>query len=239
MPAFRSTAILVAALAAPWLCAPGPATAADDSGMRQFQMEDALRRQGIDPNPRQQSAPRAPAQANAGGSASPSIGQRRTYCVRTCDGYYFAIGFARNKGQLAEHQAMCASSCGDAAMKLYSAPINGDTTNTGRLEPAIERAADDSGALYTALTTAYAFKTSENSTCACKSTASGLPQIPMSIDPTLRNGDIIVTQDGLKVFRGTTAAPHAADDFVGVASAKALPSVVRDEMLSLQGRIAE
>ena len=61
----------------------------------------------------------------------------------------------------------------------------------------------------------------------------------MSIDPTLRNGDIIVTQDGLKVFRGAPTAPHVPDDFESVASAKSLPSVVRDEMLSLQGRISE
>jgi hypothetical protein len=230
---------LTAALAVLLLAGAGAARAADESGMTKFLQEEGLRRLGIDPN-RPRSAPRPSAGTpTASAPSSPSIGQRRTYCVRTCDGYYFAIGFARNKGQLAEHEAMCASSCGDAPMKLYSSPINGDTTSTGRLEPAIERASDDAGALYTALPTAYAFKNQDTSTCACKTTASGLPQIPMSIDPTLRNGDIIVTADGLKVFRGSTPAPHQPDDFVGIASAKALPSVVRDEMLSLQGRIAE
>jgi hypothetical protein len=234
----RPRSVLVAAVAlALWGLGSGASRSADDSGMRQFQMDEALRRQGINPNPRP--VQRAPAAGSSTAMSSPSIGQRRTYCVRTCDGYYFSIGFARNKAQLGEHEAMCASSCGDAPMKLYSVPVNGDSTNTGRLEPAIERAADDSGALYTALPTAYAFKNQDNSACACKSTANGLPQIPMSIDPTLRDGDIIVTQDGLKVFHGTSAAPHQPDDFVGIASAKTLPSVVRDEMLSLQGRIAE
>jgi hypothetical protein len=61
----------------------------------------------------------------------------------------------------------------------------------------------------------------------------------MSIDPTLRNGDIIVTQDGLKVFRGNPVAPHAAEDFISIASAKSLPTIVRDQMMSLESRIAE
>jgi hypothetical protein len=236
----RPRPALAAALAlALWGLGTGAGRTADDSGMRQFQMDEALRRQGINPNPRPVQRERSPAAGTSTALSSPTIGQRRTYCVRTCDGYYFSIGFARNRTDLAAHEAMCASSCGDAPMKLYSAPINGDASNTGRLEPAIERAADDSGALYTALPTAYAFKNQDTATCACKSTASGLPQIPMTIDPTLRDGDIIVTQDGLKVFHGTSAAPHQPDDFVGIASAKALPSVVRDEMLSLQGRIAE
>ena len=158
--------------------------------------------------------------------------------MRTCDGYYFAIGFARNKAQLAEHQSMCASSCGDATMKLYTSPIEGD--GVGRAAgPAIERAADEAAALYTAMPTAFAFRTAETATCACKSTANGLPQIPISIDPTLRNGDIVVTSDGLKVFRGTSGGPHNEEDFVSVASAKSLPSVVREQMLSLQSRISE
>jgi hypothetical protein len=236
MPLPRTVAMLAAAAAMAASGAVGPARGADESGMRQFMMQDALRRQGIDPNP-QMSRPAAQAPQGTA-SASPSIGQRRTYCVRTCDGYYYSIGFARNKAQLAEHQDMCASSCGDAAMKLYSAPVQSDD-NAGHTGPAIERATDDGGALYTALPTAYAFKSAENSACACKSTANGLPQIPMSIDPTLKDGDIIVTQDGLKVFHGASPAPHSADDFVSIASAKSLSSVVRDEMLSLQSRIAE
>jgi hypothetical protein len=238
MPARRCLASLLAAAVA-LACLGAPAHAADESGMRQFQVEDALRRQGIVP----ERAARPARQPDAGGAASSapvsaSIGQQRTYCVRTCDGYYFAIGFARNKCQLAEHQSMCAASCGDAAMKLFAAPLTADE-NAGRTGPAIERAVDDTGSLYSAMPTAYAFKTADTSACACQSTSNGLPQIPISIDPTLRDGDIIVMADGLKVFRGKTVAPHADDDFVAVASAKSLPTVVRQQMLSLQNRISQ
>jgi hypothetical protein len=210
------------------------AQAADESGMHQFLMQEGLRRQGIAPRP---AAPQ-PRSFVPGGPVSIGIPQSRTYCVRSCDGYYFAIGFARNKSQLAEHQAMCASSCGDAAMQLFTSPVEGNSSD-GRSGPAIERAADQSGALYTALPTAFAFRTAETASCACKSTANGLPQIPISIDPTLRNGDIVVMADGLKVFRGASVGPHSDGDFVNVASAKSLPSVVREQMLSLQNRISE
>ena len=203
--------------------------------MHQFLMQEGLKRQGF--LPRRQSAPQS-GSALSGAPVSVGIPQSRTYCVRSCDGYYFAIGFARSKSQLAEHQAMCSSSCGDAAMQLFTSPIDGSSSD-GRSGPAIERAADQTGTLYTTMPTAFAFKTAETASCACKSTANGLPQIPISIDPTLRDGDIVVTAEGLKVFRGASPGPHGDQDFVNVASAKSLPSVVREQMLSLQNRISE
>jgi hypothetical protein len=233
MQAFR---FLVPLLAMAGLAASlaGVAIAADESGARAFLLQDALKRQGL--------RPARPATgdlvSNLSSSSALPTGQQRTYCVRTCDGYYFAIGFARNKGQLAEHQAMCAASCGGLPMKLFTASVQHDD-DAGRTGPAIERAIDSTGALYTALSTAYAFKTADTSSCACKTTLNGLPQIPISIDPTLRDGDIIVTQDGLKVFRGQTPGPHNEEDFISVASAKSLPTIVRQQMLSLQNRIAE
>jgi hypothetical protein len=232
-PCLRPASI---ALLASVVVAASGAFAADESGMRQFSIEEGLRRQGIEPSrPGGNSA--GPSMSRPAGSAS--IGQQRTYCVRTCDGYYFAIGFARNKGELAAHESMCAASCGTSPMKLYSSPVQGDRTNDGKTGPAIERAVDMTGQLYTAMPTAYAFKTADTAACACQTTANGLPQIPISIDPTLRNGDIVVAQDGLKVFRGGPDAPHVPEDFVSVASAKSLPTVVRQQMLSLQSRIAD
>ena len=173
-------------------------------------------------------------------AASVAVGLQRTYCVRTCDGYYFAIGFVRNRAQLASHETMCASACGDAPMKLFSAPLDSgaDMNRVSGATPAIERATDDAGGLYTAMPTAYAFRHAGDAACACKSTANGLPQIPISIDPTLRAGDIVVMPDGLKVFRGTPVAPHKDEDFVSVASSKALPAYIRQQMLSLQEHIA-
>jgi len=224
--------LVFAAVCGATLVAASSLQAADGSGLFDFLFRDALKRQGMQPT-RPEPERVAPRQ-----SASVSIGQERTYCVRTCDGYYFAIGIARTRAERAEDEAMCSSSCGGGEMRLYSAPLAGDGKD-GRTGPAIERAVDSAGALYTTLRTAYAFRNAESAACACKSTANGLPQIPISIDPTLREGDIIVTQDGLKVFRGTPDAPHRDDDFVSVADEKSLPTIVRQQMLSLQTRIAE
>jgi hypothetical protein len=39
-------------------------------------------------------------------------------------------------------------------------------------------------------------------------------------DPTLRPGDVVVTSEGLRVFRGAPGASHLPGDFVPVAAAK-------------------
>ena len=215
------------------------ALAGSGDGVMDFILQNAAKRQGI-PAPAPQRPVSSPAISAPVSSGAASISAQRTYCVRTCDGYYFAIGFARSKSELGQHEAMCASSCGDAEMKLYSAPLRGnDPATLQPATPAIERATDANGALYTALPTANAFRNHDVAACTCRSATNGLPQIPLNADPTLRNGDIVVMSDGLKVFRGQTATPHAEKDFVGIANATSLPNVVRQQMQSLQNRIAE
>ena len=215
----------------------GAALAKDTSGAFDFLLQEQQKSQGAVPARPADTAPVVPRDVGPSGPPVVSVPQSRTYCVRTCDGYYFAVGFARNQGQVGDQRAMCAASCGDAPMKLYTAVLDSAGSN-GSMSPAIERAVDDAGSLYTALPTAYAFRNADNATCSCKSTASGLPQIPISIDPTLRPGDIVVMPDGLKVFRGAVGGPHKDADFVSVASSKALPAIIRQQMLSLQERIA-
>ncbi|PRH84586.1 hypothetical protein C5L14_25625 [Labrys okinawensis] len=166
-----------------------------------------------------------------------STPKARGYCVRTCDGYYFATGFIRSQRDEDMQTSMCEASCSGGQMVLYKASGSNDGSN-GNTKPAIESAVDKAGALYTALPTAYAFRDSENPACTCQSNARGLPQIPISVDPTLRNGDIVVMPDGLKVFRGAGNVPHPDTDFTSVASSKALSGVVRQQVLSLEQRIA-
>jgi hypothetical protein len=166
-----------------------------------------------------------------------STPRARGYCVRTCDGYYFSTGFIRSQGDQDMQTSMCESSCTGGQMALYTATVHNDGSN-GNTKPAIESAVDAQGALYTAMPTAYAFRNGDNPACTCQGTARGLPQIQISLDPTLRNGDIVVMPDGLKVFHGANATPHADSDFTSVASSKAIPSVVRQEVLSLDQRIA-
>ncbi|WP_448951024.1 DUF2865 domain-containing protein [Labrys neptuniae] len=196
--------------------------------------------------PREQSRPVAPPvpqqqqqQPQRPRVAAPVVSspKARGYCVRTCDGYYFATGFIRSPRDEEMQTSMCESSCQGGQMVLYTASGSNDGSN-GNTKPAIESAVDKTGALYTALPTAYAFRDNENPACTCQSNARGLPQIPISVDPTLRNGDIVVMPDGLKVFRGSGEVPHPDTDFTSVASSKALSGVVRQQVLSLEQRIA-
>lgn len=172
-------------------------------------------------------------------AAPASVPQRRTYCVRTCDGYYFSIGFVSNVADLSSHETMCAASCGTEEMKLFAADVVLKNKSVSGAAPAIESAVDAGGALYTALPNAFAFRTGDRKACACQATTSGLPQIPLEIDATLRTGDIVVMPDGLKVFRGNKAGPHQMTDFISVAGAKSLSAAVRQQMLTLQTRISE
>lgn len=55
----------------------------------------------------------------------------------------------------------------------------------------------------------------------------------LAYDKTLRNGDIMVTETGLQVFRGHAACPHGARDFVALSSA-GMPRAQRSTLLALE-----
>lgn len=169
-----------------------------------------------------------------------SVPTQRTYCVRTCDGYYFAIGFVKNERDLAQHAAMCTSACTGATTVLYTTPLvaRDEAANAGAAPPAIEEALDGTGQLYTALPTAYGFRKGFSSACTCQGVANGLPRIPLEADPTLRDGDVVVMADGLKVFKGQRDGLHNPEDFVPVSDGMSLSRIVREQILSLENRIA-
>lgn len=227
------TARRLAATFAAGLLLAGVAAGGAQAGLLDFLFGPRQRPQPVAP-PVQQQQQQRPRAAAAPVVRTP---RARGYCVRTCDGYYFATGFIRSERDQEMQSTMCESSCTGGQMVLYTATVSNDGSN-GNTKPAIESAVDGGGALYTALPSAYAFRNGDNPSCACQSTARGLPQIPISIDPTLRNGDIIVMPDGLKVFRGANSVPHEDGDFTSVASSKAIPGVVRQQVLSLEQRIA-
>jgi hypothetical protein len=228
-----------ASLAAGFLLA-GLAAGSADAGLFDFLFGPKQQPKPVAPPPSvTQPQVQHPRSSGPGGASAPRVTASRTrgYCVRTCDGYYFATGFIRNQHEQDMQSSMCESSCDGAQMVLYTADINNSDSN-GNTKPAIESAQDHDGQLYTALPTAYSFRNGDNPSCSCQSNPRGLPKIPISVDPTLRNGDIVVMPDGLKVFHGSNDVPHEDSDFTSVASSKALPGVVRQEVLSLEQRIA-
>ena len=82
----------------------------------------------------------------------------RTVCVRLCDGYFFPISFATTPERFAHDAAACQSRCGSPA-KLYVYPNPGG-------EP--EQMVDTDGKPYSALKSAFLFRTHYDAACTCK-----------------------------------------------------------------------
>lgn len=70
--------------------------------------------------------------------------------------------------------------------------------------------------------------------CAPEATVAGaVAPALLSYDKTLRRGDIMVTETGLKVFRGHAACPHDARDFVALSSA-AMSKNQRNALIAIE-----
>ncbi|MFN3746568.1 MAG: DUF2865 domain-containing protein [Hyphomicrobiaceae bacterium] len=85
-------------------------------------------------------------------------GTFRTVCVRLCDGYFFPISFATTPDRFAADEAVCRARCRTSA-RLYVYPNPGG-------EP--EQMFDVNGQPYTALRTAFLFRTNYDESCTCK-----------------------------------------------------------------------
>ena len=91
-------------------------------------------------------------------------GAYRTLCVRTCDGYYFPISYATRAGNFQTDQQVCQQMCPGTEVVLYAhrnpGQDSGDAVSTVDRTP------------YRQLATAFAYRTSYNSSCSCgKATA--------------------------------------------------------------------
>jgi hypothetical protein len=128
----------------------------------------------------------------------------QAFCVRSCDGYFFPIGAsARGEGRQAQ-AAACNAMCPGATMRLFSSR-NGS----------IETARTDGGQLYTATATAFRHRERLVSSCSCQGDATrGLARLALSQDHTLRTGDAVVMDKGVRIFRDGGRFPYQPRDFV-------------------------
>ena len=114
--------------------------------------------------------------------AGPSSG----YCVRTCDGKYFAV---RGSGNMSA-TALCRAFCPAAQTKVFGG---------GKID--YSTAAD--GTRYAELPNAFLYRERTVPGCTCNGrTAGGLVPLDPQSDPTLKSGDIIATNDGFKTYSG-------------------------------------
>jgi hypothetical protein len=150
-------------------------------------------------------------------------GGRVTYCVRTCDGFYFPIG--TGSGSDSADEATCNQLCPAAETKVYTGQIGADID---------EARAPSSGKRYTSLTAAFNYRKSVDKACSCTGTGMGIAtDFSVFRDGSLRKGDIIMTGTGMKVFNGGNF-PYREANFTAINRSDRINNDTREKLRSIE-----
>src|ERR1700690_1108820 len=155
----------------------------------------------------------APAQANffadPFGQNQPSApplrpiasGGEPAFCVRSCDGRYFPLSRAN-----ATPVQMCQAFCPASVTKVFfGSTIDSASSNNGERYPDSENA--------------YAYRKALRADCTCNGRdATGLAPVDLTLDTSLRPGDVIATTDGLVAYSGVRLGAGQTAEFTPVAS---------------------
>src|SRR5260370_17085719 len=153
---------------------------------------------GLNPQP----APTAP-RAVASGSGP-------AFCVRSCDGKYFPLA----RGNATPVQ-MCQAFCPASATKVF-------------FGSSIDGAYSSNGEHYANSENAFAYRKSLRADCTCNGRApAGLARVDLTLDSSLRPGEVIATTDGLVVYSGVRAGASQTAEFTPIASYPGLTAEVR------------
>jgi hypothetical protein len=197
-PRMRRRVLLVAAVALGSVVALTP-RAASAEGLFDFLFGGAQKHPfGLN----QQSAPPTrPVASNGSGPA---------FCVRGCDGRYFPL----SRGNASPVQ-MCQAFCPASPTKVfYGSSIDSASTSSG------ERYADSENA--------FAYRKALHADCTCNGRdAAGLAPVDLTLDTTLRSGDVVATTDGLVAYSGVRLGTGQTAEFTPVASYPGLTAEVR------------
>ena len=149
----------------------------------------------------QQPAPPPRPVASSGGPA---------FCVRSCDGKYFPL----TRGNASPVQ-MCQAFCPASPTKVfYGSNIDSSTSVSGERYPDSENA--------------FAYRKALRADCTCNGRdAVGLAPIDLTMDSSLRAGDVIATTDGLVAYSGIKVGNNQSPEFIPVASYPGLTAGVR------------
>ena len=155
-------------------------------------------------DPFQQNQPPAPVPRQVASGGGPA------FCVRSCDGKYFPLTRSN-----ASPVQMCQAFCPASPTKVfYGSNIDSATSATG------ERYADSENA--------FAYRKALRADCTCNGRdAAGLAPIDLTLDASLRAGDVIATTDGLVAYSGIKVGNNQSPDFTPVASYPGLTAEVR------------
>jgi Protein of unknown function (DUF2865) len=171
-------------------------------GLQRQQQRQAPPQANFFADPFQQNQPPAPRQAASGGGPA--------FCVRSCDGKYFPLTRS-NASPIQMCQAFCPAS---PTKVFFGSNIDGATSASG------ERYADSENA--------FAYRKALRADCTCNGRdAAGLAPVDLTLDASLRAGDVIATTDGLVAYSGIKVGNNQNPDFTPVASYPGLTAEVR------------
>jgi hypothetical protein len=137
-------------------------------------------------------------------------GSGPAFCVRSCDGKYFPLA----RGNATPVQ-MCQAFCPASATKVFfGSSIDGAYASNG------ERYADSENA--------FAYRKALRADCTCNGRGpAGLASVDLTLDSSLRPGDVIATTNGLVAYSGVRAGTGQTAEFTPVASYPGLTADVR------------
>lgn len=132
------------------------------------------------------------------------------FCVRSCDGKYFPL----TRGNASPVQ-LCQAFCPASPTKVfYGSNIDSATSAIG------ERYADSENA--------FSYRKALRADCTCNGRdAAGLAPVDLTMDASLRTGDVIATTDGLVAYSGIKVGNNNSPEFIPVASYPGLTAEVR------------
>jgi Protein of unknown function (DUF2865) len=132
------------------------------------------------------------------------------FCVRSCDGKYFPLA----RGNATPVQ-MCQAFCPASPTKVFfGSNIDGAMTTAG------ERYADSENA--------FVYRKALRADCTCNGRdAAGLAPVDLTLDTSLRAGDVIATTNGLVAYSGIKVGNNQTAEFTPVASYPGLTADVR------------
>lgn len=142
------------------------------------------------------------------------VGRSSGYCVRGCDGRYFQIQ-ARGGATPAQ---MCQAFCPASPTTVYY----GST---------IDGAVAAGGARYADSENAFLYRKTLKPDCTCNGhDPAGLAPVDISLDTTLRPGDILATSNGLVAYSGIRVGNSQTAEFTPVANYPGLTAEVRAKL---------
>jgi hypothetical protein len=133
------------------------------------------------------------------------------FCVRSCDGKYFPL----MRGAASPTQ-MCQAFCPASPTKVFF----GSSIDSAYAAVSGERYVDSENA--------FAYRKVLRADCTCNGhNPAGLAPVDLTLDGSLRPGDVIATTDGLVAYSGIRVGNDQTPDFTPVASYPSLTPEVR------------